>query len=91
MEQRLDWFVWEEGVYRELPVDSDGLIRSQVFPGLWLSVADLLSGNLAAVVAGLKLGLTSSECQVFRQDLQKKLSNNFIDRSIEFQKYEFLC
>jgi Uma2 family endonuclease len=82
MEHRLDWFVLEEGVYWELPVDSDGLIRSKVFPGLWLSVADLLGGNLVAVTAGLKLGLVSSEYQVFEQDLEKKLSNNSIDQSV---------
>jgi Uma2 family endonuclease len=71
MDQALDWFVLAAGVYQDLPIDPDGMIRSRVFPGLWLPVADLLGGNLANVVVGLNLGLASSEYQVFRQKLDE--------------------
>lgn len=68
-----DWFVLDEGVYVDLPVDADGILRSRVFPGLWLAVADLLAGNWAQVVAGLSLGLASAEHQTFRESLAAKL------------------
>lgn len=74
LDEAFDWFVLQEGVYVELPVDSDGILRSRVFPGLWLTVSDLLAGNLAQVVAGLKLGLESPEHQAFQQSLASKLA-----------------
>ena len=73
LDEAFDWFVLKEGVYVELPVDSDGILRSHVFPGLWLAVVDLLAGNLAQVVASLKLGLESPEHQTFHQALASKL------------------
>ncbi len=69
LEQALDWFVLQDGAYVALPVDADGLQRSLVFPGLWLAVEALLAGNLAQVVAGLKLGLDSTDYAMFRQSL----------------------
>ncbi len=52
-EHRLDWFYLREGEYVPLPVDEDGVIRSQVFPGLWLAANDLLAGNMGRVLAVL--------------------------------------
>jgi Uma2 family endonuclease len=74
MDRAFDWFVLQEGVYVDLPVDADGIIRSRVFPGLWLAVEDLLAGNLSNVVAGLNLGLATPEYEVFRQSLAVKLA-----------------
>jgi Uma2 family endonuclease len=72
VDRAFDWFVLQEGVYVNLPVDADGMMRSRVFPGLWLVVTDLLALNLTEVVAGLKLGLESVEHQIFRQSLASK-------------------
>jgi Uma2 family endonuclease len=74
VDRAFDWFVLQEGVYVNLPIDSDGMIRSQVFPGLWLAVADLLEFNLEQVVDGLQLGLASQDHQAFRQSLASKLN-----------------
>ena len=49
-EQQFDWFYLEEGRYVLLPADEQGHIQSQVFPGLHLHVAALLSDDLAAVL-----------------------------------------
>jgi Uma2 family endonuclease len=76
VDRAFDWFVLQEGVYVNLPIDPDGMMRSQVFPGLWLAVTDLLSLNLTEVVAGLKLGLESAEYQIFRQSLASKSAIN---------------
>lgn len=66
-DQKLDWFYLEEGEYLSLPVDVNGVIRSRVFPGLWLAVDDLLSGNMTRVLAVLQEGLGSQEHAAFLQ------------------------
>ncbi|MFN6572187.1 Uma2 family endonuclease [Dendronalium sp. ChiSLP03b] len=68
-ENKLDWFSLQKGEYVSLEVDADGIIKSQVFPGLWLSMSDLLAGNMQQVLAVLQLGLNSPEHQLFVQQL----------------------
>ncbi len=46
----------QQGEYVSLEVDTDGIIKSQVFPGLWLSMSNLLAGNMQQVLAVLQLG-----------------------------------
>ena len=70
-EQKLDWFYLQEGEYVPLPIDDDGVIRSQVFPGSWLAVDDLLSGNMGRVLAVLQEGLAAPEHTAFVQQLSK--------------------
>jgi Uma2 family endonuclease len=71
-EQKLDWFYWQEGEYLPLPVDEHGVIRSRVFPGLWLAVEALLAGDMAQVLAVLQAGLASAEHTTFVQRLAKE-------------------
>jgi hypothetical protein len=61
----------QEGEYVPLPVGEDGVIRSQVFPGLWLAVNDLLAGNMGRVLAVCSEGLGSPEHTAFVQGLGK--------------------
>lgn len=68
-EQKLDWFYLQEGEYVPLPVDEHGVIRSQVFPGLWLAVEALLAGDMAQVLMVLQEGLASPEQAAFIQQL----------------------
>ncbi|RCJ18217.1 hypothetical protein A6770_06485 [Nostoc minutum NIES-26] len=68
-ENKLDWFSLQQGEYVSLEVDANGIIKSQVFPGLWLSMSDLLAGNMQQVLAILQLGLNSPEHQLFVQQL----------------------
>jgi Uma2 family endonuclease len=70
----IDWFMLVEGVYIDLPADADGIKRSRVFPGLWLSVVDLLEGNLVQVMKVLNRGLDSSEYREFQHSLTAKLN-----------------
>ncbi len=56
-DRRLDWFRWHEGTYQPLAADNSGILRSQVFPGLWLAVDALLEGDLRTVKEVLELGL----------------------------------
>lgn len=64
-DRRLDWFVLREGRYEALAPDADGVLRSEVFPGLWLDAAALLRGDLAGVLAVLQEGIDSAEHQTF--------------------------
>jgi len=63
--KRLVWRVLEEGVYVEQPVPADGILRSRVFPGLWLDVAAFWADNGAKMLAALNAGLASKEHQGF--------------------------
>ena len=56
-DRRIDWFRWKEGAYVPLEPDTKGILKSEVFPGLWLGVKPLLEGNLKAVLAILQSGL----------------------------------
>ena len=69
-EQRVDWFVLREGVYETLTPDQAGVLRSEVFPGLWLQPTALWSGDLAAMLATLQQGLASPEHAVLVAQLQ---------------------
>ncbi|MEQ8383405.1 MAG: Uma2 family endonuclease [Coleofasciculus sp. A1-SPW-01] len=60
-ENRIDWFRLEEGRYVSLEPDEAGIVRSNVFPGLWLAVNALREGNLAEVLAVLQQGIQTAE------------------------------
>ncbi|MEO1146045.1 MAG: Uma2 family endonuclease [Cyanobacteria bacterium J06638_22] len=64
-EQKIDWFRLVAEDYVSLAVNEDGVICSQVFPGLWLDVAAMLSGDMQRVLAVLQQGLTSDAHQAF--------------------------
>ena len=66
----LDWFVLRGGRYEPLAAGDDGLLRSEVFPGLWLDPAALLAGDLARVRAALQQGLGSPEHAAFLASLR---------------------
>ncbi|OAB62964.1 hypothetical protein AY599_14260 [Leptolyngbya valderiana BDU 20041] len=69
LEGQLDWFRLEADEYVPQYPDSQGILRSEVFPGLWLAVSPLLSGELATVLSMLQQGLNSSEHRDFVQEL----------------------
>jgi Uma2 family endonuclease len=64
-EQELRWFTWQEGEYIQMPPDEKGILRSQVFPGLWLDAQRFWAGDLAGVLAVLQTGLDSAEHRAF--------------------------
>jgi Uma2 family endonuclease len=64
-ERRLVWWELREGRYEEIAPDAQGLIKSRVFPGLWLDAKALLSGDMRAVLVALRHGLDSPEQAAF--------------------------
>ncbi|MBW4632841.1 MAG: Uma2 family endonuclease [Iphinoe sp. HA4291-MV1] len=73
-ENRLDWFRLKEGLYISLEPDAAGVIRSYIFPGLWLAVPALREGNMIEVLAVLQQGLQTQEHQAFVKSLNSQQS-----------------
>ena len=68
-ENQLEWFWLTDGEYQLLSPDSDGIIRSRVFSGLWLAVDALLSNQMVQVLEVLQLGVKSAEHKEFVERL----------------------
>jgi Uma2 family endonuclease len=65
LEREIDWFVLRAGQYERMPVDAQGLLRSEIFPGLWLDPAALVRGDLATVLAVVQQGIAIPEHALF--------------------------
>jgi Uma2 family endonuclease len=65
LEREIDWFVLRAGQYERMPVDAQGILRSEVFAGLWLDPAALVRGDLATVLAIVQQGLAGPEHAAF--------------------------
>ena len=61
----LDWFVRRANRYEQLPVGADGLIRSEVFPGLRLDPRPILAMDAGAALDVVQAGIGSPEHQTF--------------------------
>ena len=61
LDRQIDWFTAKGGEFEPLVPDESGILRSLVFPGLWLDAPALLRGELTAVNAVLQQGLASPE------------------------------
>jgi Uma2 family endonuclease len=61
LDGQIDWFVQREERLEPKVPSADGILRSTVFPGLWLEPAALLRGDVNAVFAVVQQGLTSLE------------------------------
>lgn len=65
LDREVDWFELREGRYERLAADPDGLVRSRVFPGLWLDVAALLRGDRLTLRKVVTDGTTTTEHTTF--------------------------
>jgi Uma2 family endonuclease len=71
-ENRLNWFRWQAEEFVLVEPDSEGMIRSSVFPGLWLAVPALLNGQMMDVLNGLQSGLANPAHSAFVELLAKR-------------------
>jgi Uma2 family endonuclease len=62
-----DWFQLRDGEYIKLQPDEKNIIKSEVFPGLWLGLDYLLNYELAEVIKTVQQGLKTTEHQNFIQ------------------------
>ncbi len=69
-EQIIDWFRLRDGKYLKLQSENN-IIKSEVFPGLWLATDSILQGDLAQVLEIVQTGLATTEHQNFVNYLNK--------------------
>lgn len=72
LDQKIDWFRSRDGEFVRLEPDSAGILRSEIFPGLWLDEAALLRGDLRQLFAVLDRGLATAEHREFVERLARK-------------------
>lgn len=70
-EQEVRWHVLRDGRYELLEADEQGVLRSEVFPGLWLQPDHFWNGDGVALTAVLQEGLASPEHAAFVNRLQQ--------------------
>lgn len=75
LNREIDWFVLRDDQYERLATDAQGLLKSEIFPGLWLDPAALVEGDLARVLAVVQQGLASPEHAAFVARLNPPVAN----------------
>ena len=70
-EERLDWFQLVNEEYVGFAPNAEGVIESQIFPGLRLVVAALIEGDRAKVSSELQTGLQTTAHAAFVERLAK--------------------
>jgi Uma2 family endonuclease len=73
LDRQVDWFVLREERYEPMHPAADGILRSTVFPGLWLDAAALIRGDVYTVLAVVQQGLNSPEHAEFVGRLERDL------------------
>ncbi len=76
--QEVFWFIRRRGKFRTLPPEADGIIRSEIFPGLWLDPTAFLEQDIKRVMAVLRQGLASPEHKAFAEKLAAKAGEEFM-------------
>jgi Uma2 family endonuclease len=64
-DRAIDWFALRGSTYEPLVAQAEGIIRSEVFPGLWLDTAAMIEMNLTRVLSALRQGIESKEHAAF--------------------------
>jgi hypothetical protein len=67
--RELTWYSLVEGKFREQAADADGVLRSRVFPGLWLQTTELWNGDYADLAATIQNGVATNEHAAFVRKL----------------------
>jgi Uma2 family endonuclease len=70
-EEAIDWWVSRQGRFEPLAAEEGGIVRSEVFPGLWLDVEAFFRLEVPRVLAVLQAGLASAEHGEFVRRLQE--------------------
>ncbi len=61
----IDWFHSKDTQLEKVTPDADGILKSQVFPGLWLDATAMLNRDLSTVLGGLEKGLQTEDHKAF--------------------------
>jgi Uma2 family endonuclease len=61
LDREIEWRVLGNDAYEQIKPAGDGILRSTVFPGLWLDVNAMLSGDLARLLSVVQEGMSIPE------------------------------
>jgi hypothetical protein len=75
-DQAFSWFAMREGRHEALPLGTDGVLRSEVFPGLWLDTKAMAALDSATVLRVLHDGLQTPEHAAFVSKLQSRSADH---------------
>jgi Uma2 family endonuclease len=67
----VDWFVRRGEQFELLQPGADGILRSELFPGLWLDPKALMANDMPRVFAVVQMGLETPEHAAFCGQLQR--------------------
>jgi Uma2 family endonuclease len=70
-DREVDWYVLRGAKYEKRTAGDDGVLRSTIFPGLWLEPGALLREDHDTLLAVLQRGLDSPEHAAFKAELQR--------------------
>jgi Uma2 family endonuclease len=71
-DQLVHWFTRRDGRFETISPDPDGMLRSRIFPGLWLDPNAIQQNDKAAVNAALQHGLATPEHAAFVSELERR-------------------
>ncbi len=74
-EERIEWRILQDGIYRLMAVDENGVFRSRAFPGLWVDGAAFWRMDGNRLIQALEQGLQSAEHVRFVDTLARKTSS----------------
>lgn len=63
--QEVRWFAHRDGRFEELVADAEGIVRSEVFPGLWFDTRAFFAEDVTRLIATLERGLATPEHAAF--------------------------
>ncbi|MDM8520162.1 Uma2 family endonuclease [Anaerolineales bacterium HSG6] len=70
--RKLSWFQLQGNEYETLQPDKHGILKSEVFSGLWLDSVAFWAGDMKTVIQVLQKGMASSEYSAFVEQLQRQ-------------------
>lgn len=73
-EREVRWFARRKDRFAPMKPDADGVLRSKVFPGLWLDTAGVFDRGARRLLVTLRKGLASPEHTKFVAKLSKKMN-----------------
>lgn len=76
LERRFVWFALDSGNYVELPQARNGVIKSNIFPGLWLDTKGMLADNWPKILGTLRQGMETPEYVEFAAKLKSLRRKN---------------
>ena len=74
LDNTIDWFILRNGQFEPLAADAEGILRSEVFPGLCLNPSALIAGDLAAVCRAQQAAADAPEHAAFVERLRQARS-----------------